>query len=137
MTAADYGLWRNLRADPVAPIAEPKPRARPGDWLDELGVKGWPPAPEGWALRQMLSHDGSALALVYLHRTTARGVSVVLAHKPDANGPGKAAWRFVKPGFIWRMCTDLDCDTDRLHTEDLPKATGAKDLKALLTEGTN
>jgi hypothetical protein len=129
-----YGLWANLRADPVLrPVAEPKPRAKSGDWVTDLGIRGWPLAPEGWRLRQMLGED--SLALVYLHRSTARGATVVLAHKPNANGPGKPAWRFSW-GMTWSMCADLDCEFDQLHTADLPKTTGAKEIKALLTEGT-
>jgi hypothetical protein len=131
-TAQQYGLWKSLRADPVAPLVEPIPRARPGDWLDELKIRGWPPAPAGWTLRQMLGQG--SLALAYLHRGTARGVTAVLRHKADANGPGKDAWRFDW-GMTWSMCTDLDCEFDQPHTADLPKTTGAKDIKALLSEG--
>ncbi len=152
-------LWSGLRdwpwdeADvprPRVPHPEPTMPATVGDWLTEFGITTYPQAPAGWRLVQRLAEGhgmhGStgkplkltrSLSLAYLHRSTARGATVLLHFKAGARKDGSGSWLFVSPGYLWNYCTDPDCEDDRAHlTADGLREASSDEILALLTEGT-
>ena len=150
MTAAEtYGLWQALRAEPTPPQPHPAPAVRGtvGNWLEELGITTWPPAPEGWRLTQFYAEGHGihasrgtptrlirSLVLAYFHRTRARGATAILHFEAGSKKDGSGSWLFSE-GLTWSVCTEIDCDHDRAHLADLPKAAGADEIKKLLSEG--
>ena len=154
--AGEFHLWHGLRdwpwdesdvPRPLTPHPAPAVRGTVGNWLEELDITTWPPAPDGWRLTQLyaVGHGVHAsrgtptrlirsLVLAYFHRTSARGATAILHYKPAARKNGEGSWLFAE-GLTWCICTDEDCERIRPHTADLPKAAGAEEIKKLLTEG--
>lgn len=156
MTAADrYNLWSGLRdwpwderdvPKPRTPHPEPKLPAQTGDWLTELRITTYPPAPEGWKLVQRLAAGNGmhgttgkplkltwSLSLAYLHLGTAQGATAILHFKAGAKKNGEGSWLFVSPGYLWTYCTDPDCDDDRAHlTADGLREASSDEILALL-----
>lgn len=151
-----WDLWRGLRDWPwdekeIPRKREPHPApavsSTIGDWLTEFEISTWPPAPDGWRLTQhyaegngIHSSHGTPLGLVrsvalaYYHSATARGATAILHFKAGAKRDGSGSWRFAE-GFRWQICTEIDCEHDRVHTVSPPQSAGAEEIKTLLTEG--
>ena len=143
------GWWGEKAKDRHKFVREPERPAPPrppapvlGDWLAEFKIRPhlWPPAPEGWALRQLYQAHGPvqgdgqplrSLCLVYLHLSTARGATAVL-HR-GVTPTGRDSWKFDPPGFVWTLCTDLDCEHDRSHPLELRTVDTAAGVKAVLS----